>query len=148
LPKKHYVRLAEKYLKEEAGRFKYPAIYYDLARLYLYKNKSDSVLFYLNGYHRMFSSDSKILIWMAYTCLDLKQTDKADKLISEMRAQGVEVPQALEKLTYKVYALPRETNKKILRRGIISGQKQTHHWGPYFWIKKIIFLLNVVSKDQ
>jgi tetratricopeptide (TPR) repeat protein len=110
--KKNYVKLAEKYLKEEVSRFKYPAIYYDLARLYLYKNKSDSVLFYLNGYHRMLPSDSKILIWMAYTCLDLKQTEKADILINEIRAKGVEAPQDLEKLTYKVYALHNEKNEK------------------------------------
>jgi tetratricopeptide (TPR) repeat protein len=110
--KKHYAGLAEKYLKEEVNLFKYPAIYYDLARLYLYKNRSDSVLFYLTGYHRMLPSDSKILIWMAYTFLDLKQPEKADKLIGEMRNQGVEVPQDLEKLTYREYVIPVEKNEK------------------------------------
>lgn len=110
--KKHYVRLAEKYLKEEVSRFKYPAIHYDLARLYLYKNKSDSVLFYLTSYHRMQSSDSKIMTWMGYTYLDLKQPEKADKLIGEMRTRGVEVPQDLEKLTNKAYDIPAEKVEK------------------------------------
>lgn len=110
--KKNYARLGEKYLKEEVSRYKYPVIYYDLARLYLYKNMPDSVLFYLTGYHKMLPSDQNILIWMAYTCLDLKQPDKADELISEMRSLGVEVPQDLEKLTNKAYGLSREKTEK------------------------------------
>jgi len=107
--KKHYNKLAGKYLKEEVTKYKFPAIYYDLARFYLYKNMPDSVLFYLSGYHKMFPSDSKILIWMAYTCIDMKQPEKADKLIREMRAQGVEVSQDLEKLSDKTNGL---SNKK------------------------------------
>ena len=137
--KKHYVKLSAKYLKEEVSRFKYPAIYYDLARLYLYKNQSDSVLFYLDGYHRMLPSDSKILIWMAYTCLDLKQIEKADKLISEMRALGGETPQDLEKLTYKVYALPKEKNEKITQAWDDIRTKANSSLGSLFMEQKDYF---------
>jgi tetratricopeptide (TPR) repeat protein len=110
--RKNYGKLAEKYLKEEGSRYKYPAIYYDLARLYLYKNMPDSVLFYLTGYHKMLPSDSKILIWMAYTCLDLKQPEKVDKMISEVVTLGVEVPQDLERLTNEAYNLSVEKPEK------------------------------------
>ncbi len=137
--KKHYERLAEKYLKEEVSRYKYPAIYYDLARLFLYKNRSDSVLFYLTGYHRMLSSDSKILIWMAYTCLDLKNPEKADKLIGEMRAQSVEVPQDLEKLTNKEYILPTEKTEKNTQAWDDIRTKASSSLGSLFLEQKDYF---------